>query len=1211
MPVDASALLSVLKGWVTRLEDDLREQADAVPEAKAELEQAYEAGRKADRIGDAFETWREGVLTQAAVHWVLGGVFVRFLEDNGLIDPMIAGAGERGEAAADRRGAFFRQPDHATDNERHYLLDVFATVGDLPAGGRLFDRAHNPVWRFPISGDAAKGLLQFWRRIDPDTGTLAHDFADFAWDTRFLGDLYQDLSAAARKTYALLQTPDFIEAFILGRTLEPALREFGLETTTCIDPTCGSGHFLLGAFERLLRRWQTKEPGTLPEALVQKALDGVYGVDLNPFAVAIARFRLLMAALKASDTRRLAQAPAFRLHVAAGDTLLAGVVKGQTEFPEFYAWEDGAEVYEILSKRYHAVVGNPPYISVKDRALRDRYRALYDSCHGKYALSAPFTERFWELALSGTDTQPAGFVGLINANSFMKREFGKKLVEGFFPGVDLTHVVDTSGAYIPGHGTPTVILFGRHRQPVGDSVRAVLGIRGEPGTPADPASAQVWTSIGRGIDQPGFEDEFVSVVDSSREAFETHPWSLKGGAASAVKETVEAGARPLADLVDSVGIVSFTSEDSVYLADGLSLKRIGVEDEVTRVSVAGDELRDWAHTPTAVALFPYDAQYQPVDIAEHSGAASYLWRFRTTLGGSVLFAGKTKQDVDMEWYEYGRLTHSKLLTPFIIAFAFVATHNHFVLDRGGKVFKQSAPVVKMSASSTESDHFAILGVLNSSVACFWLKESSHNAGDSTDTKGARVTGDPAFDTYHYNGTQVGQLPIPDEKPLALAESLDALAQDRQQRLPAALADSLPMPRATWEQNRSQADRLLREMIALQEELDWRCYRLYGVTRDELTYQDGTGQPLTPPDVQLGERAFEIAMARRMAAGDLTTAWFERHGSTPITEVPARWPADYRALVERRIEQIESDRYAGLLERPEYKRRWNVPAWDDQASDALRGWLQTRLEGAQYWSGDPRLRTVHQLADTAERDADFMAVAELYRGEAGFDVGTLVADLVAPEAVPLLPAERYKPPGLRKRKVWEQTWAKQRQEDAIDREVEASLARNANETDTMFAERLAATQKVRKEREIGAIPRPPNYASADFLGDFWKLRGKLDVPKERFVSYPHGAPDTDPSLLVGWAGWTHLEQAMALAARIEDAKNEGWAPERLVPLYAGLAELEPWLIQWHNDLDPAMNLRMGDYFKEYLDGELHRQGITREALAAWSPPKKQRRRRAAS
>ena len=55
-----------------------------------------------------------------------------------------------------------------------------------------------------------------------------HDFTDPDWDTRFLGDLYQDLSEAARKKYALLQTPVFVEEFILDRTLDPAIEEFGL-----------------------------------------------------------------------------------------------------------------------------------------------------------------------------------------------------------------------------------------------------------------------------------------------------------------------------------------------------------------------------------------------------------------------------------------------------------------------------------------------------------------------------------------------------------------------------------------------------------------------------------------------------------------------------------------------------------------------------------------------------------------------------------------------------------------------------------------------------------------------------------------------------------------------------------------------------------------------------------------------------------------------
>lgn len=89
----------------------------------------------------------------------------------------------------------------------------------------------------------------------------------------------------------------------------------------------------------------------------------------------------------------------------------------------------------------------------------------------------------------------AGFVGMLTTNSFMKREFGNSLIEQFFPGIDLTHVIDTSGAYIPGHGTPTVILLGRNQSPQSPTVRAILGIKGEPSTPEDPANGLVWQSI--------------------------------------------------------------------------------------------------------------------------------------------------------------------------------------------------------------------------------------------------------------------------------------------------------------------------------------------------------------------------------------------------------------------------------------------------------------------------------------------------------------------------------------------------------------------------------------------------------------------------------------------------------------------------------------------------------------------------------------------
>ena len=121
----------------------------------------------------------------------------------------------------------------------------------------------------------------------------------------------------------------------------------------------------------------------------------------------------------------------------------------------------------------------------------------------------------------------------------MKREFGKKLIEEFFQKIDLTHVIDTSGAYIPGHGTPTVILFGRRRLPRSESsIRAALGIRGEPKQPEIPAKGHVWQAIVNQIDQPGSESEWISVADIRRTTFAKHPWSLSGGGAAVNLETL-------------------------------------------------------------------------------------------------------------------------------------------------------------------------------------------------------------------------------------------------------------------------------------------------------------------------------------------------------------------------------------------------------------------------------------------------------------------------------------------------------------------------------------------------------------------------------------------------------------------------------------------------------------------------------------------------
>src|SRR5680860_89670 len=798
--IDRTALLSDTNALTGRLVDDLRERTESDDESRMTARNTYDRARSAGRTDKIWEEWREDLLAQVAAGWVLASVFVRFCEDNGLVDiPLLSGPGRALDIARDHRAEFFRADPTAGDRE--WLVEVYRRYQRIPAVAQIFgDR--NPLWQLAPSADGARELLETWWARD-EGREISHDFTDPDLDTRFLGDLYQDLSEHARKQYALLQTPDFIEAFILDRTLDPAIEEFGLAEVKMIDPTCGSGHFCLGAFGRLFGRWREREPGTGARELVQRALDAVHGVDVNPFAVDIARFRLLVAALLAAGERRLEDLPAFTLNLAVGDSLLHGTrpgafFSGATEYGEtlrhHYPTEDAEAAERILTAdTYTTVVGNPPYITVKDAALNGVYRALYDSCHRQYSLAVPFKERFFQLAVHGSAERPAGFVGMITANSFMKREFGSKVIQEFLPRVDLTHVIDTSGAYIPGHGTPTVILLGRDRAPVGDTIRAVLGIRGEPGRPDDPANALVWSSIRDLVDRPGAENDFISVDDVERQRFAKHPWSLQGGAAPALGSALSlAAVMVLSDVVQAIGRTTVVGDDDAWVTPTEADQRRRGVDVAVFAFVTGENVRDYRVSGAPSTIYPYERLGGPPIDGDNETVRRTLWPLRVLLAARTVF-GKTLTQRGQPWWVHLEHYTDKLRTPLSIVFAFVATHNHFVLDRGGKVFKQSAPVVKLPEGAGEDAHLQLLGLLNSSAACFWMKQVFHDKGNGG--IGGGIASEEYERFYEFDSTKLKQFPLPSGRSLDLACALDEAAQELASVLPAAVAEREPPTRS--------------------------------------------------------------------------------------------------------------------------------------------------------------------------------------------------------------------------------------------------------------------------------------------------------------------------------------------------------------------------------------------------------------------------------
>ena len=267
-----------------------------------------------------------------------------------------------------------------------------------------------------------------------------------------LGDLYQALSVEARKGRALCQTPWFVAELLLHLGYDRAREDW--ERPRVIDPACGTGHILVESL------------GWMSGSDAVETLGRVTGVDLDPYAALIARYRL--AVRSCVGAQDLCHLP---LRVGVANSLL--------------------DEHELLARgAYEVVIANPPYIVVAEEKMRESIRQRYrEVCHGKYSLALPFTVLMTELAVEG------GYISQITTNAWMKREYGKPFVENYLSRYELIWVINAAGAYIPGHGTPTCILLHRNMPATGKPALSVLGKRGEPKTPEDPAKGLVWSSI--------------------------------------------------------------------------------------------------------------------------------------------------------------------------------------------------------------------------------------------------------------------------------------------------------------------------------------------------------------------------------------------------------------------------------------------------------------------------------------------------------------------------------------------------------------------------------------------------------------------------------------------------------------------------------------------------------------------------------------------
>jgi hypothetical protein len=273
-----------------------------------------------------------------------------------------------------------------------------------------------------------------------------------------------------RKAGGVYYTPSYIVEYIVRQTIgrqvhgrspmQLAGLRNGKQPFRVLDMACGSGSFLLGAYQCLLDhclKWYTEhEPGSRRKAVCKELRNGgwrltieekkriltshIFGVDIDPQAVEVSKLSLLLKVLEGENEQTLHRQlrlfheralPNLAENIRCGNSLIgpdyfAGELVPETDElrqVNAFDWDEGFPD-AMKAGGFDCIIGNPPYYKISGRTDPDRmaYFGKNFECAGfKTELYALFAERSFSLLRNG------GLHSFIVPNSFLAGVFLRPL----------------------------------------------------------------------------------------------------------------------------------------------------------------------------------------------------------------------------------------------------------------------------------------------------------------------------------------------------------------------------------------------------------------------------------------------------------------------------------------------------------------------------------------------------------------------------------------------------------------------------------------------------------------------------------------------------------------------------------------------------------------------------------------------------------------
>lgn len=690
-------------------------------------------------------------------------VFIRSMEDRGVVGTVVLAPFARRTDAYRSCTAKFRELDSVYNGQlfaEHFSERL--AVSDA-VFQRLVEQLYPPASPYRFDAVTVDLLGSIYERflgqeITVDEGRVSIEAKP---EVRHAGGVYY--------------TPRWVVDRLVEDTLGPLVEDKTPRTVAnlrVIDIACGSGAFLLGAFDYLVR-WHERYYDAHPtkdrdrhfvndagerrltaDAKGAIAAANLYGVDIDAQAVEVTQMSLYLAILEGESSgtlntqTRLFHAPFLpdlTDNIRCGNSLIetedlsSGLLLADEDLARRvnpFDWTDPARGFEaILSERggFDAVLGNPPYTRVQVlRRYRpdetDIYQRKYRSARsGSFDIAAPFVERAIQLL------RPGGRLGYIVTRQFCEADTGEELRRFLSDGRHVSTIVDfTHGLVFEGANAYTVLLeatkkpsanWNLVRVPPPPSARA-LREASRPGSP--------WVAR-----QPAGD-------------LGPTPWDL---ALPPERALLDRLANDYPNLGEVGGGVVFqapvTGADYVFkLADlgedphNSGLRRVRHRKDGQEASIEADLLRPvWqgssdlrrfrAATSTELLLLPYrrehGGQYElltPAELKGYPAASAWLSSYETEL------RARSGKWADSNWWGYSRRQNLELWDDDKIAVPYMVDELCAVLDRDRHWMVNVSTGGYGIPTAPLADPDLVAALLNSSLLSWVLRHYSRAfAGD--------------------------------------------------------------------------------------------------------------------------------------------------------------------------------------------------------------------------------------------------------------------------------------------------------------------------------------------------------------------------------------------------------------------------------------------------------------------------------------------------